>query len=543
MESRLQKELAALEQMLRRTQFLQDLTRGCLALALLAILFLLIRIFTGWVLPVQWLAPMLVGAVGVIIAWRRDSQRPFDPHAVISALERDHPELRHLLSAAAEQKPDPTSGEFRYLQLRVINEVLQHPRRILWKHNLKAEMSKAGKRCLASVGALLVLLLVLQHGSQHTHSGSALSQPSEGITVTPGDTEVERGTSLVISARFGHDVPAEATLVLVSASGKTRYIPLERHLADPVFGGSLSEVSEAGIYHIEYAGGKTRDYKISVFEYPALVRADAHLQYPEYTHLTNRTIPDTLRVSAIEGTHLTYELRLNKSVTHARLVGHEQTLELQVTNNSVAMLNEFLLTNTAHYSLALEDAQGRTNKFPSDFVLVALTNQRPNLKLVLPHGDQRVSKLEEIQLQGEATGEFGLGKYGVGYTMPGKEPQLIELGQTASSGQKQSFKYLLPLEKLGVEEDQVVAYFVWADDVGPDGNARRTFSDIFFAEVRPFEEIFRPDQSGSAGNESGGQGGQQGNRGNQLAQMQKEIIIATWKLQQEKFSAAKTITQ
>jgi hypothetical protein len=525
-----------MEQMLRKTQFLRTLTRGSFAAAALAVFLLLIRLFTGWSSPIQILAPLAIGLIVVVAARKHAAQKLLDSGAVISALEREHPELRHLLSTAAEQKPDAESGQFRYLQLRVINEVLQHPRRILWKQNLKTQMAASGKRCLAAVAALVIVLLVLQHGSPHARLASA-SQQAEGITVTPGDTEVERGTSLVISARFGRDVPAEATLVLVSASGKTRYIPLERHLADPVFGGSLSEVSEAGIYHIEYASGKTRDYKISVFDYPALVRADAHLRYPDYTHLTNRTITDTLRVSAVEGTHLTYELQLNKPVAHARLVGHEQTLELQVKNNSVALLNEFLLTNSSRYSLALEDAQGRTNKFPSDFVLVALTNRRPDLRLVLPHGDQRVSKLEEMQLQGEATGEFGLGKYGIGYTVAGKDPQLVELGQTASNGQKRSFKYLLPFEKLKVEEDEVVAYFVWADDVGPDGKARRTFSDIFFAEVRPFEEIFRPDQSGSAGNENG-QGGQQGNRGNQLAQMQKDIIIATWKLQQEKAAVA-----
>jgi hypothetical protein len=78
---------------------------------------------------------------------------------------------------------------------------------------------------------------------------------------------------------------------------------------------------------------------------------------------------------------------------------------------------------------------------------------------------------------------------------------------------------------------------VWADDFGPDGKMRRTFSDIFFAEIRPFEEIFRPDQAGSAGNDGGGQ---QGNRGTQLAETQKEIIIATWKLQQEKIGVANT---
>lgn len=542
METRLKMELAALERILRQTQFLQALRRGCLATAALAVILLLLRIFTGWTSPIQVLAPLAIGFIVVILARRRAARQPLDSRAVISALERDHPELRHLLSAAAEQIPDSASGGFRYLQLRVINEVLQHPRRILWKQNLETKLAAARKGSLAAVGGLVVLLIALQYGSLHTRSASA-SQEADQISVTPGDTEVERGTTLVISARFGRNVPAEATLALVSASGKTLYIPLERHLADPVFGGSLSEISEGGIYHIEYAGGKTRDYKISVFDYPALVRADAHLRYPDYTHLTNRTIPDTLRVSAVEGTRLTYELQLNKPVTHARLMGREQTLELQVSNNSVALLNEFVLTNSGRYSLALEDAQGRTNKFPSDFFLVALTNQRPNLRLVSPHGDQRVSKLEEIQLQGEATGEFGLGKYGIGYTVAGKDPELVELGQAAPNGQKRSFKYLLPLEKLGVEEDEVVAYFVWADDIGPDEKTRRTFSDIFFAEVRPFEEVFRPDQSGSAGSGNGGQSGGQGNRGTQLAQMQKEIIIATWKLQQEKSPVTNTKMQ
>jgi hypothetical protein len=110
------------------------------------------------------------------------------------------------------------------------------------------------------------------------------------------------------------------------------------------------------------------------------------------------------------------------------------------------------------------------------------------------------------------------------------------LGQSAPANEKRQFEYLIPLEKLGVDVDQVVSYFVWADDYGPDGQVRRTFSDIFFAEVRPFEEIYRRDQSGMAGNAN--QGGQ-GNEAGQLAQLQKEIVIATWKLQQQAASTTR----
>ena len=79
---------------------------------------------------------------------------------------------------------------------------------------------------------------------------------------------------------------------------------MERHLADPVFGASAGEMAEEGLYHVEYEGHKTGDFKVKVFDFPALVRADASLHFPDYTGLTNKTIPDTRRVSAIEGTKL-----------------------------------------------------------------------------------------------------------------------------------------------------------------------------------------------------------------------------------------------
>jgi hypothetical protein len=155
--------------------------------------------------------------------------------------------------------------------------------------------------------------------------------------------------------------------------------------------------------------------------------------------------------------------------------------------------------------------------------------------MIFPRGDQRVSSLEELQLQGEAKDDFGLLKYGIGFSVAAQQPQFIELGQTARANEKRQFTNQVALEKLGVAVDQVVSYFAWADDYAPDGKVRRTFSDMFFAEIRPFEEIFRADQSGASENQSQNQQGNQGGNQNvRLAELQKQIVIATWKLQQEK---------
>jgi len=538
MESRLSQELGALEKLLREARFCRELALGWLAGTALGILFLVVQSLTAWNSPLLCVVPLLGGLLAASVAWWRHRQRPADDRAVVAALEREYPELRHLLAAAAEQKPDPATGEFGYLQLRVIDEALRHPRRELWRLGLDKKLADAKAINFAALAGMLVVLLALGYGARRARPVLGAWTLRE-ISVSPGDTEVERGTSLVVAARFGGTPPAEATLVLTGASGQRKRIPMERRLADPVFGASLEEVAEEGHYHIEYGGEKSPDFKISVFEYPSLARADALLRYPEYTGQTNQTILDTRRISAVEGTRLTYTLQFNKPVVRARWVAKERAIPFLVKNNEAGgLLADFPLTNSARYALALEDSAGRTNKFPIEFVLQVLTNRRPELKLVFPRGDPRVSRLEELQLEGQAWDDFGLLKYGVGFGLAGEDPKLVELGQAAPGGEKRQLKYLIPLENLKLGDDQVLAYFVWADDYGPDGKSRRTFSDIFFAEVRPFAETFRADQSGADGQQSQEQNQEQDEDGAKLAEMQKEIVIATWKLQQEKSMSA-----
>jgi hypothetical protein len=531
MEPRLDKEIGELEKSLRQARFYRELAFAWLGAAAAGVVLLLGQIFVVWKSPVVWQVPLLVALGAAGAAWWRDRRRTVDVRVVVTLVELEFPELRHLFSAATEQEPDVVTGQFRYLQLRVINEVLAHPRREAWWRSLEHKLHSAKAANLAALGGLTVVLLALGYSSDRAQPLFASLMPRE-ITVTPGDTEVERGTSLVVAARFSGTPPAEATLVVTGTSGQTKRIALERHLADPVFGASLEEVGEDARYHVEYRRGKTRDFKITVFDYPALARADALLKFPGYTGLTNKTIIDTRRISAVEGTRLMYWLQFNKPVTRAQWVGKDQSLPLTLQSNGAALLADFPLTRSTRYTLALQDASGRTNKVPAEFVLQVLTNQRPELKMVFPHGDPRVSRIEELQLEAEAEDDFGLLKYGVGFGLAGQEPKLVELGQSAPGNQKRQFNYLIPLEDLNVEADQALAYFVWADDYGPDGKVRRTSSDIYFAEVRPFEETFRASQ--------GGEGQAQSDAGVDLAEMQKEIVIATWKLEQDKTPSAPT---
>ena len=569
---RLYARLNALESKLREERLFWRLA-VCWIAAAAAELLVLGLTFAGWNMAGVWWAVLFGAFLASWLTRRRALSKPlplpwggqFVDYAkgrgapktetlparrfeVIDILTRQYPEIRHLLPAAAEQKPNPETGELGYLQLRVIEEALNHPAAREWREMMERK-ARTARRFQALALAALFAIFYFGHGVRHpsrSKTAAAAARPlfSKEIEVLPGDAELEKGSGLVISARFGKP-PAEASLVVVSESGQTRRLAMARALSDPVFAASLAEVAESAVYRIEYAGRKTRDFKIRVFEYPALVRADAELAYPPYTGLTNRTIRDTLRVSAVEGAKLKYALQFNKPVAQALLAGLERSISLAVNSNAAALFDAGALTNSARYSLRLIDSEGRTNKAPAELVIQVLPNRPPELKIVFPIGDQRVSPIEELDLRGEARDDFGLLKYGIGFGAAGKEPQFIELGQSAPANEKRPFAYQVDMETLGLAEDQLLSYFAWAEDYGPDGEPRRSFSDIYFAEVRPFEEIFRQDPSGASERESRDQNPNQGasqgqgNNNPRLAELQKDIVVATWKLQQARAAPKK----
>ncbi len=477
-----------------------------------------------------WAYLLLLLAVCVVRAIYENRAKNDDPdyNELARRIETRHPELHALLLTAVEQTPDPRTRRLSYLQQKVIADAVAASRRLDWVRAVPAAQLWQA-RLFAAVGAVALGFVILAPIRKPAALPAiAKTAPTkEAVTVNPGDTEVERGSGLVVLANFHRDVPGEATLVIQPKNQPPQRMPLVKNLDDPVFGGGLPEVDVELTYRVEYAGQATRDFTVKVFEHPRLDRADATLHFPEYTKLPEKQVPDTRRVSAVEGTKLDVAFQLNKPVKSATLVAKDGTqVPLKVTpDQSAVQLKDFAVSASQTYELKLEDADGRANKIPAQFIVDALANRRPELKFQTPKGDQRVSPLEEVAFRAEAWDDFGLARYGLTVNVAGRGQQDLELGQATRADEKRAVAHLMKLEEVGVKPDELVSWFLWAEDVGPNGQPRRTETDMFFAEVRPFEEIYRRDDG-----EGGGGGGGAGAEALKLAELQKQIINATWNL-------------
>jgi hypothetical protein len=530
---------SALEPVVRRHRNLRTL--------LFAIGLTLALALAVWLIPAR--LPLVVAALlAYFIGWRLavrfgDQWEP-DYTKIARLIESRHPELHALLLTAVEQKPDPKTGRLHYLQQRVLAEAAEIAIRDQWIDSIPTWRLNLG-RVAFTVALVALLSSVFFHPRRVTPriAKPAKTAPAaeEAVVVTPGDAEIERGTGLVVLAKFGRTVPSEAVLVVQPQNQTQQRIPLTKNLDDPVFGGGLPAVDANLVYRVEYAGQSTRDYTVRVYEHPRLERADAKLHYPEFANLPDKTIADTRRVSAAEGSKLDMTFQLNKPVKSAKLVAKDgSTIPLNVEDGQPATrLSDFPITVSQTYELKLEDAEGRTNKVPAQLFVEALPNRRPELKFVTPRGDQRVSPIEEITFRTEASDDFGISKYGLTYTIAGGEPTDVPLGAVTREQGRAEAAYVLKLEEIGAKPDELVSWFLWAEDTGPDGKPRRTETDMYFAEVRPFDEIFRPGQDGDGQQPGGGAGGQMMREANN----QKQIILATWKLKRTEDAAPKSPTE
>lgn len=480
----------------------------------------------------------LAGAIATAIVIRHFQTEP-DYRRVARKIEHLHPELNGVLLTAV-QNGLLTGAEPGYLQHRVLQEATRRSQESDWRQ-VVPRGRLLGMQAM-HLGALLGFVFTLAAlRVPVVPKGSSASAEAwvgaDGVSVSPGDTSIERGDSLVVLARFQRTLPPTVNLVVRESGAAARSVPLVKSLADPVFGGSVAEVAADFTYHLEYRGDRTRDFKVTVYEHPRLVRADVDLTFPGYTKLAPKHIEDTRRVSAVEGTRLDYALQLNKPVKSARLVardGKKTEIPLKVeAGKAVAVLPAFVPEKSTTYDLQLVDADGRANKVAAPFVFDVQPNRPPELRLASPRGDVRPSAIEEVAFDGTVWDDFGTPAYGLSYSMAGAEPKSIELGREVAGKEKRSFNHLLSLEEMGAKPDDLISWYVWAEDIGPDGKVRRTSGDLSFAEVRPFDEIFRESQNMQSPEDQQQSPGGQGNARRKLTELQKQIINATWKLQRD----------
>ncbi|MDF1745968.1 MAG: hypothetical protein P1V19_19875 [Gimesia sp.] len=510
---------------------------SCLTLLSLFILEPITSSDRHLLLLVTMLAIPFSAAAGVHFFRPRNQFSPANRHQVATLIECTYPDLDTSLLATLELEKTDHGTRPTFLQNRLIQQVITHGEKNDWRQSISNRrlilQSSTQFICFTAwfVSCLSCwsYLKAAPEPKENPLTVAVIEQPFQ-VKVIPGTTEIEKSHPLLITARFAGKTPDTVTLLITSSSREQQKLPLVKYLDDPVFATRLPAVMNDLSYTVQVNSWESETFQVKVFELPELIQLDTRISPPGYTGQPAQIIEDSLLISAITGSTIEFKTQFNKPVKSAELESAEQhSLPLIISEDGMSGHLTLKADTNRSWNLRLIDGDSRENRTHPIIDLSVIPNLPPEIKITFPSRDTRVSPLEEALVQGTVADDFGIQQVGLVYSIPGGKTQTLNLRDTTQPALEFAAEHLLSLERLHVQPDTLISYYLFAEDIAPDGNTRKVLSDMYFMEVRHFEEIFREGRSAGSSSKSGKKGGN-AQQAEKLAEQQKQIINATWKI-------------
>ncbi len=455
-------------------------------------------------------------------------------------IEERYPQLEDRLVSAVEFGQDPRMSP-GMLNLLITDSLDKTSRLDLSVFLNRKRLLSYG---ILGAGAFAVLLVLLNWGPSFFPYGfnqlyvpwthASIGAPVM-IQVLPGNAEVARGSDQQVKAQLvGFDAPAVRLYVQPEAAPSWMPLGMEPEVRGSGFAYLLIDLQSSTRYYVEAKGVRSPTYAFKVIDIPKVGKIDLLYNFPAYTGMAPQKVENEGDISALKGTRVDLMVQLNQPARSARLVFDDQTTLDLVPNGGKGFSGTLMLKKSGSYVVDVEDASGKHRAASSEFEIEALDDEPPKVTIEKPMRDVRATNVEEVFSQLRAEDDIGMGKLELHYSVNGGPEKSVNLYNGKPSEKEVTAAHTFFLEEFGLQPGDVVSYYGRAWDNNNVTGPGTSSSDMYFIEVRPFEQTYRQSQQAGGGGGAGGAG----DSADALSSQQKEIISATFKLIREQATMA-----
>ena len=478
----------------------------------------------GAALLVSLIVAALVPAAAALFVW--PFRRRPDDARVARFVEERCPELEDTIVSAVDASRRPLDrGSFASLvidgaiaRLRALDlrRVIEPAR--LRGAALQAAVSGAAL-VLAFAGARPLFLRAVEFARLQYWPNSI------AVAVDPGDARVVAGRPLTIvaklAARTGTLTRVAPSLTLV-ANGQSRTLPMTP--AGDRYEVRINAVDRSFTYRVEAGAAKSRGYVVTAVFPPRVRRIDLRYEYPAFTGLRSRTEENGGDIYGPAGTRVRVRVQTDKPITAGRLAMAESNPPVSLARvDDRTWETTLTLDDDAAYRVALADADGLRSEGTEYFIRL-MDDRPPEVHVLRPAGDQQITPLEEVTIEARADDDYGIASFDMVYGVAGGREHVVPFTSIGGTDTARIGSRLVAAEDLGVKPGDVITYYARARDVARGKQSTLARSEIFFLEVKPFNEEYVAAQSQAMAAATGTQL-------ESLVAAQKEIISATWNLE------------
>lgn len=385
-------------------------------------------------------------------------------------------------------------------------------------------MSRAAIGAAIGSAALLIAFWFFAPSAERAiHvAGSYLFPRYYTIEVVPGSIKVREGQPVTVTARIPGSNGGLVPSITVGRGDLARSARMSAGPAANEFTITLNNIAVSFPYVVTAGSARSPEYQVDLIRPVRVSRIDLRYQYAAGVGLEPHTEEDGGDIYAPAGTKVELTITTDKPVARGELrVSEGSPIELG-GHNQVLTAN-LVVSKDGSYRIALNDVDGLSNAGDTEYFIRMLNDRPPDVRILRPAGDKQVSPLEEVEIEARADDDYGVRSLELVIKSAAGKEKVVPIGAPIR-GSVAAGLHTVFLEDLHVKPGDVVTYHARATDVGRGRKSTESRSDIFFLEVKPYEEEFV-----SAESNGGGMSGQETGL-EQLIAQQKDIMAATWKL-------------
>ena len=485
-------------------------------------------------------------------------------------VERNHPNLEDRLVSAIEfgdrESADPIEA---HMLQRLLEDTTQRTKGIDFKATIDHSRTRkhVGIAALVLVGCCVLSLLFpteIHTSLLRVFAPWEKTDPilTTKLTVEPGNVRILRGKSLPIHVTLTGKSADKVVLTyeethkqdasLSEIQTTEQQINMLQNPSDKRgFAYEIFNIDADMEYYIVANEATSERYTVEVFDMPRITEISVAYTYPDYTGLKPVVQTGTGDIQAVVGTQAELKLVTNKAIQTATFYHKrnteqgsfiEELVETQEPETMQMVISDGnVLTTTVDvvedgtYAVKLLCIDGFNNEIPIEYTISAIPDAVPEVVIKEPGRDIKTTKLGEVEIIAEATDDYGVGELKLVYHIGADELQeltlnsvpapsgTVEEGSTdgASVHRVVDGSYTFYLEEFDVEPGDVISYYAHATDNNTHTGPGEASSEIYFIEIRPFNEDFHEGESEP--------GEPAPNPILEVIASQKEIIRETWK--------------
>ena len=486
----------------------------------------------GLSLVMLMLAGVAVGGAAVAREIWQMPRRPSDRQ--VARFIEERATLNDSLVSAVDAADRPVAQPFLSLLLA---DVVQKLRAVEPSTLVPREEIRRRTVAAASAAAILLAALIVSWPSFDRAAATArltFFPGSVTVQVRPGNARIPIGTPIHIRASVSGGSGSVTQLsprLTVFANGQQRVVPMAA--AADGFEYVIESVDRGFTYDVTAGAARSARYTVTALRPPRVERIDLHYVYPSFAGLPPRDEQDGGDIYAPAGTRVQLRIHSDKPIaTGALTLTRSPAVPLRRIDDCTVEA-EVLLASNDSYRIRLADEDGLTSRGEAEYFIRLMDDRPPDVRILRPSADQQITPLEEIAIEARADDDYGIDRFELVYGVAGRPEHTVPFERVTGTSIQKIGTRLLPAEELGVKPGDVITYYARARDVGRGKRATEASSDIYFLEVKPFNEEFTAaeSQAGAGASDPQLEG---------LIQAQKEIIASTWNVERRAQAARST---